>query len=115
MSGESPIFTQTYDLLHYLLPLTGQFPRAHRSGLSRRMPEVTFELQRLLLRAAKRPDSGPELLREADAALAELRILARLARDLHLLSFAQYEEISRRSAEIGRLLGGWLRNPEPKR
>lgn len=111
MSKESPIFTQTYDLLRWLLPLAGQFPREHRSGLARRLPDVAFELQRLLIEAAKAED-GSAALRAADAALAELRTLLRLTRDLGAISFGQYEEGVRRSGEIGRLLGGWLRRIE---
>jgi hypothetical protein len=109
MSAESPIFTQTYDLLRWLLPLAGQLPRAQRAGLARQLPDAAFRLQRLLLRAAKQPDAAA-LLREADAALAEVRLLLRLARDLRGISFGQYEEGARRAAEIGRLLGGWQRS-----
>ncbi len=108
MSRESPIFTQTYDLLRWLLPLAGQLPREHRSGLARRLPDVAFELQRRLIEAAKAED-GTADLHAADAALAELRTLLRLTRDLGAISFGQYEEGVRRSSEIGRLLGGWLR------
>lgn len=109
MSGESPIFTQTYDLLRWLLPLAGKMPREHRSGLARRIPEAAFDFQRQLIAATKHPDRAAALLREADASLAELRLLLRLARDTQALSFKQYEEGARRSGEIGRLLGGWLR------
>ncbi len=109
MSSESPIFTQTYDLLRWLLPLAQRLPRTHRSGLARQLPDAGFQLQRLLLRAAKRPNIAADLLHEADAALAELRLLLRLACDLRVISPGQYEEGARRTAEIGRLLGGWLR------
>ena len=112
MNAESPIFTQTYDLLRWLLPLAQQLPRVHRAGLARQMPDAGFRLQRLLLRSAKRPDAAQELLREADATLAELRLLLRLARDLHAISFGQYEEGARRTTEIGKLLGGWMRAVE---
>lgn len=118
MSGESPIFTQLYDLLRWLLPLAQQLPRTHRAGLARQLPDAGFLLQRLLLRAAKLPDQAALLLREADATLAEIRTLLRLARELQAISFGQYEEGARRTAEIGKLLGGWLRaieRPSPAR
>jgi hypothetical protein len=109
MSADSPIFTQTYDLLRWLLPLAQRLPRVHRTDLARQLPDVGFRLQRYLLRAAKQPEATAPLLREADAALAELRLLLRLARDLKGISFGQYEEGARRTTEIGRLLGGWQR------
>lgn len=99
MNKESPIFTQTYDLLRWLLPLVGQLPREHRSGLARRLPDVAFELQRLLIQAAKAEHATTQL-RAADASLAELRTLLRLTRDLGAISFGQYEEGVRRSGEL---------------
>ena len=112
MSSESPIFGQTYDFLRWLLPLAAKMPREHRSGLARRIPEAAFAFQHLLLAAAKQNAEPSALLREADTSLAELRLLLRLARDLQAISFKQYEEGARRSSEIGRLLGGWLRRLE---
>lgn len=112
MSSESPIFSQTYDLLRWLLPLAGKMPREHRSGLARRLPEAAFAFQRQLIAATKHPDNPATQLREADATLAELRLLLRLARDLQAITFKQYEEGARRSSEIGRLLGGWLRRTD---
>lgn len=112
MSSESPIFSQTYDLLRWLLPLVAKMPREHRGGLARRIPEAAFAFQRLLVAATKPPGPATSALREADVALGELRLLLRLARDLQALSFKQYEEGARRSTEIGRLLGGWLRSCE---
>ena len=109
MSSESPIFTQTYDLLRWMLPLVGKMPREHRGGLARRIPDAAFAFQRQLIAATKHADEQAALLREADTTLAELRLLLRLARDLKATSFQQYEEGARRSGEIGRLLGGWLR------
>ncbi|WP_129671406.1 four helix bundle protein [Candidatus Chloroploca sp. Khr17] len=111
-SSQSPIFSQTYDLLRWLLPLAAAMPREHRTGLGRRLPEAAFLLQRQLIAAAKQGHNPTPLLREADITLAELRLLLRLARDLHMLSFKQYEEGARRSSELGRLLGGWLRRGE---
>ncbi len=109
MSSESPIFSQTYDLLRWLLPLAAKMPREHRNGLARRIPEAAFAFQNTLIAATKTPAETAYLLSQADIALAELRLLLRLARDLQALSFKQYEEGARRSVEIGRLLGGWLR------
>jgi len=48
-------------------------------------------------------------LRRADAALNRLRLYLRLAHHWRWLSEGQYEYVSRMVAEVGRLLGGWLR------
>jgi len=44
-----------------------------------------------------------------DGALNKPRLYLRLAHHWRWLSDGQYEHVSRMVAEIGRLLGGWLR------
>ncbi|MCP4518009.1 MAG: four helix bundle protein [Delftia sp.] len=51
-------------------------------------------------------------LHRADASLTKLRAYLRLCRDLHLLSIAQYGYASQQVAQVGRLLGGWLKSLE---
>ena len=41
------------------------------------------------------------------------RLYLRLAHRWRWLNDGQYEHVSRLVAEIGRLLGGWLKNPPP--
>jgi len=48
-------------------------------------------------------------LHAADAALNKLRLYLRLAHHWRWLNDGKYEHVSRMVAEIGRLLGGWLR------
>ena len=56
-----------------------------------------------------------DALAEADAALNVLRLYLRLAHRWHWLSDGQYEHVSRLVAEIGRLLGGWIRQAGAER
>ncbi len=56
-------------------------------------------------------------LRLADAHLNKLRLYLRLAHRLEWLNSGQYEHVSRMVAEVGRLLGGWVkqsRGEEPR-
>ncbi len=48
-------------------------------------------------------------LEEAQAHLDQARFLVRLSTDLGHLSKRQYQFAAERLAEIGRLLGGWIR------
>ena len=48
-------------------------------------------------------------LRQADVELDRLRYTVRLCRDLELLSQKQYRHASGLLAEVGRLLGTWLK------
>src|SRR5216683_8356207 len=46
MSGqEMPIFTRTYDLLTWLVPVTNHFPRAHRYTVTRRLLDAVSDLR----------------------------------------------------------------------
>ena len=48
-------------------------------------------------------------LREADAALNKLRLYLRLAHHWRWLTDGQYQHVSVMVAELGRLLGGWMK------
>ncbi len=48
-------------------------------------------------------------LRSADSALNKVRIYLRLAHRWRWLSDGQYRHVSGMVAELGRLLGGWLK------
>ena len=48
-------------------------------------------------------------LQDADAALNRLRLYLRLAHQWRWLTSGQYADVSMQVAEIGRLLGGWIK------
>lgn len=105
---ESPIFTRTYDLLRWLIPLTIKFPRQQRFVLAGAVQQTALRFQERLIEAGRGP-APASLLRSADTELAKLRLYLRLCRDLKLVSKGQYEHGARMMSEIGRLLGGWLK------
>jgi len=110
---QSPIFVKSYDLMAWLIPKTLAFPKCQRGVLARQVQAQLFALYEALVDAAMSKTPGPDLSR-ADASLTKLRAYLRLCRDLHLLSLPQYGFASQQVAEVGRLLGGWLRAEENK-
>ena len=103
-----PIFTRTFDLLSWLLPVTNNFPRAHRHTFTRRLLDAAFDLREQLQAADHR--RGAERLsrlRAADETLDRVRLYLRLAARWGWLSSGQYQHVARMVSEIGRLLGGW--------
>jgi hypothetical protein len=49
MAGqEMVIFTRTFDFLTWLLPVTNNFPRAHRHTFTRRLLDAAFDLRERL-------------------------------------------------------------------
>jgi hypothetical protein len=106
---ESPIFTKSYDLLRWLIPLTLKFPRQQRFVVAEAVQRTALGFHERIIEAAKSEDRVP-FLRQADVDLTKLRFYVRLCRDFQLISLKQYGHAAGRMAEVGRLLGGWIRS-----
>lgn len=105
--AEMPIFVRTFDFLAWLLPITNNFPRAHRHTATQRLLDAAFDLRERLEEANLRRHRRSERLVEADVALGRVRLYVRLAVRFGWLTSGQYEHAAGMIAEIGRLLGGW--------
>jgi hypothetical protein len=105
---QSPIFTRTYDLLRWLIPVTVKFPRQHRFVMAETLQRTALAFQDLVVEASF-TQQPMERLKQADMNLHKLRIYLRLSHDLKLLSAGQYRHVVKMIDEIGRLLGGWMR------
>jgi multidrug efflux pump subunit AcrA (membrane-fusion protein) len=92
------------------MPKAEKFPRAYRFTVTRRLMDAALDLQEALVDAQSRRDAARlASLRTADAALSRTRLYLRLAHRWEWLNTGQYEHVSAIVAEIGRLLGGWLK------
>lgn len=108
--NEMVIFTRTYDFLTWLLPASNHFPRAHRHTLTARLLNAAFAMRELMEEANMRKGSARlERLQRADEFLTHVRLYLRLAHSWHWLTDGQYGHSAEMVAEIGQLLGGWLR------
>jgi hypothetical protein len=108
--NESTVFVRTYDFISWIIPHVIKFPRIHRFGIGERIQRLVFDFQDRLVAAGKSTGiKRIENLRQADIQLEQIRVWIRFARDQQLLSINQYEHAARMIAEIGRLLGGWLK------
>lgn len=110
MPSDMIIFTRTYDLLLWLLPKAERFPKIYRSTVTKRLMDASLDFQEALFEAAAY-DGKVRLrhLRRADAHLNKVRLYLRLVHQWGWLSPGQYKHISRLVAEVGRLLGGWIK------
>jgi len=112
---EMPIFTRTFDLLFWLLPVTNHFPRANRHDYTRRLLDAAFDLREALERAnLGRGQVRLSHLGAADEALGRLRLYLRLAVRWGWLSGGQYKHAAELMTEVGRLLGGWIKVTKPE-
>ena len=104
------IFTQTYDLLSWLLPQCEHFPKSQRFVVTQRLLSAALDFQESIFEANARGGAQRlQHLQAADAQLNKLRLYLRLSNQWNWLSSGQYEHVSRMVAGIGKLLGGWIR------
>jgi hypothetical protein len=107
---EMVIFSRTYDLLTWLLPHCERFPAAQRFVVTKRLQDAALDFQETIFLAnAHEGRQRLAHLLDADAHLNKLRLYLRLARQWEWLSSGQYEHVSKMVAEVGRLLGGWIK------
>ena len=106
----SPLFARTFDFISWLLPRTQSFPRSQRFTITKRLQDAALDFQELIVDAeAARGTARRDLLRQADAALGKVRLYLRLCREWEWLTPGQYQHAAQMVAELGRLLGGWLK------
>lgn len=113
MSEDMVVFTRVYDLLAWLLPKAESFPCLYRATLTQRMMDAALDLQDRLIEAQnRRGKPRRDALGLADDALGRLRVYLRLAHQWHWLNDGQYHHVSQMVAEVGRLLGGWIKQSQ---
>ncbi|MEO8354455.1 MAG: diversity-generating retroelement protein Avd [Chloroflexota bacterium] len=105
---QSPIFSRTYDLVAWLIPLTVKFPRSQRFVMAAALQREAIHFQELLIEAVHRREKS-DLLASADAELDKVRTHLRMCLEMGLIQSGQYEHAARMMTEIGRLLGGWMK------
>jgi hypothetical protein len=96
-------------LLTWTAERVAKFPRDHKFTVGDRLVETCLDIMCNLVEASYKRDKQP-LLASASRALVRARVLVRLARMLRCVSEAQQAHFDRESAELGRMLGGWIRS-----
>ncbi len=103
-----PIVQRAYDFAVDLYRHVNRFPRAQKPLLGRELVGLALRLLVTLVTSNRRRDKVPGL-NEASGTVDALRITLRLSTRLSLLSHKGHEGLSRELDEIGRMLGGWLK------
>ncbi len=113
-SGELLVIKRAYDFSKWLFGHTGKFPKSHRFSLAVRLENAILDFIEYATVANMRRDKLP-LLKNADEALARLRILFRFSYEMRFINLRSYEHGCTQLNELGRLLGGWIKNPGPSK
>ncbi len=105
---ELPIIQKTYDLILWYVPLLGKLPRDHKFLLGDRITQGLYGLLEELILARYSADKLSRL-EPLNGSLDVLRYQTRLLRDLSLIDVRKYEIAAKHIDEIGRGLGGWIK------
>lgn len=107
---EMLVIKHGYDFSKWLLQHTGKFPKSYRFSVAAKMENAILDFIEFTTVANLRREKLP-LLKEADEALARIRLLFRLSYEMRFINMKSYEYGSKQLGELGRLLGGWIKNP----
>ena len=108
-NNEMLIIKKGYDFSKWLLHHTGKFPRSYRFSVAAKLENGILDFIEATTVANMRKNKIP-LLRQADEALERMRLLFRLSYEMRFINLKSYEFGSSQLVELGKLLGGWLKN-----
>jgi hypothetical protein len=103
------VIKRTYDFIFGSCNHTGKFPRNHRFVLGERIERTLYDLLEVLIRAKYSRQRQP-LLEQANLTLEILRFQRLLAKAPQCLKIESYGFDAKAIDEIGKLVGGWLKN-----
>ena len=109
------VIDRMYELLKWFLRRLEKFPRSHRYGLGQQIEQRLYAIFHGLLRAKYAAGTDKRTaLADVNLELEWLRMLCRLAHELGMLPHKSQEYAAREMIEIGRMVGGWLKQQQRK-
>ena len=106
--SHGPALEAMYRFMLWLIPTLEKFPRTQKFLLGDQIQNQAHEVLHRLIEATYSRERG-SALRAANVGLEKLRFDLRLAVDLHHLDIKRYEYAARSVDEVGRMIGGWLK------
>lgn len=110
-----PIFQKTYDLYKLTHAFRKDVPKVDRYTIWQRTENICLQVIETLLRANQ--SSGSEkvmLLTKASNKIDLIRVFIRLAHETKAIDQKKYLSLQSHLDEIGRMLGGWIKNARNK-
>ena len=109
-NDEIPAIVKTIGFYKQFYGFLSSFPKRDKYVLGTRIENYVVDMLEYLLQASKQPKACklPTLL-QADQRLEMLKIFIRLALEIKIIDDKKYLPLQERLAEIGRMLGGWIK------
>ena len=108
---ELPVIIKWTEFLDWFIGVTEKFPKNVRWSLTSRLENHAYDILEQLLEA-KFETASPrkwDRLREINLRLDLMRFLLRHSHKRRFLARKAYEKSNRDLAEVGRMVGGWMR------
>ncbi|WP_457743948.1 diversity-generating retroelement protein Avd [Sulfurimonas sp.] len=104
-----PVVVKSYNLTLWYIKKLSTLPKNHRFSLGQSIQEELISLLLCLTEAIYTKEKR-EILKKANLHIEKLRLLTKLLKDLEILSEKNRRFIGESLAEIGSMVGGWLKN-----
>ena len=106
--AELPIIQMTYDLILWYIPILNRLPRDHKFMRGDRLILHLYNLLEELI-LARYAGEKRALLEALNGELDLIRYQTRLLKDFALIDARRYGHVSKLINDIGRSLGGWVK------
>ena len=110
-NADLPIFVKWIDFLKWLLTTTEKFPKKIRFTFSDRINNLALDIVEELV-DARYSRQKIVALRKVNLGIEKLRVLLRICYESKFLSHKSYEHAMYSLNEIGKMLGGWIKQQE---
>jgi four helix bundle protein len=99
------------DLAKYTYIVLRQYPKSEKYSLGADTRRVLWDIGRNLKRASVVPNKTAKkrFIEQADEQRAELNFLVEMGTEMQFVSVEKFGVFSAKSAEVGRMIGGWLK------
>jgi len=94
--------------MDWLVPITDKFPKVSRFTFSQRLTNLGLDMVEDLVEA-RYTKRNSAILKRANLRLEKLRVILRLSYQQKYLTHKQYEFANKALYEVGKQLGGWIK------
>ncbi len=104
------LYNEVYTLYLDLYPILKRFPNSEKFILRQNIESTLFDMLIELDRFIKlHKKEGNSILKRVNYLFDKFKLLIRISKDLHIISQNQYLQITEKSLNIGKLLGGVIK------
>ena len=103
-----PIFVQWMDFIKWLFLTTEKFPKKMRFNFTDRINSLALDVVEDLIEARYSTNKAGTL-RRVNLNIEKIRMLLRICFEIQVLPFKAYEQSMVSLNDIGKMLGGWLK------